>query len=105
MKASKEAKVDGNFVGDGLTFGGLMVLRAKTGEVEYAFQARAGAFGATPVVWLGLRGALMRLWRAGGDVWRPRAARGGAGRGAARGGGGEEVRPQRRACARGSGSG
>jgi hypothetical protein len=48
VKASKEAKVDGNFVGDGLTFGGLLVIK-KTGEVEYAFQARdgAGSLGAT----------------------------------------------------------
>jgi hypothetical protein len=40
VKASKEANVSGNFTGDGLTFGGLLVLRSKTGDVEYAFQAR-----------------------------------------------------------------
>ena len=36
---AKAAKgVEGNFEGDGLTYGGLLVVRPRSGAVEYAFQ-------------------------------------------------------------------
>ena len=39
MKASNQTVAKSNLVGDGLTFGGLLVVRPD-GKVQYAFQAR-----------------------------------------------------------------